>query len=1052
MVEYRVLGALEVAADGRVAELGPPKQRALLAILVLHANEVVPVDQLIDELWGEQPPRQAGHAIQVYVSGLREALGPLTSGATITWRAPGYVLTADPGAVDARCTELLVADGARLLAAGDLPGAAAALHRARELWRGRPLADFTYEEFAQPAIRRLMETWLHGTELLATVELGLGHPDEALATVSAVITEDPLRERAREIQMLALYRCGRAAEAIRTYQELQRLLAEELGVEPSPAVRQLGERIFVHDPGLQLAETAPPAEAAAPRNPYKGLRPFGEADAADFFGRTALVGELVSALAAGQRLVSLVGPSGSGKSSVIEAGLIPALRSGRVRGSDRWVIARLRFDAHPVDELEAAMSGAPADRDRLLIIDQLEQLFLLASDDEQVRFLERLATIATDTTGTRVVLALRADFYDRPLADAGFAPLFLAGVVNVIPMTPAELEAAIVEPARQVGAEVHPALLAELISDTADRPGTLPLLQHVLAALFERRTDTGLALDAYRALGGLRGALTRRAESLFGGLDDAGRVAAREVFLRLVQLDVGGRGTGRRATVRELMALETDPVVLSDVLRACETERLLTFDRDPASGGAAVEVAHEALFAEWDRLAGWVAECRLDLRLHAWLATRVDEWLSGGRAAEDLLTGGRLDEYEAWRAVTSFALTADERSFLDAGLQRRRAEREDALAHEARERSLERLARLRLLGLVGVGVVLVVAVAWAFLAWPGAAPDIVLVYPGPDRGGMYDSIASGFDDATSRLDLDIQTIVQDPGEWKQGWRDLEVRLHRLADQGVDLIVVGFPWSNPQVHRVAAEHPGTLFLAVDYSGDLPNVAAPQFRVEEGAYLVGAAAARRTETGTIGIVTESDSDIDWPYVAGFRAGARAFNPDVEVIEVYGYNPFTEPIPKLTVSDVSRATREVFRAGADVLFYTGSQSPIGVFDAAYRESQASGRHLWAVARDADWYVVLPLFSTDADSDVAAWRSHVLTSLITRWDVGIAAMLDDYARRDLRAGPRWFGLAQGGFELSSSGGAIDDLLPDLTSLSDRIASREIVVPSLPPDRGPPH
>lgn len=1045
MVEFRVLGALEVMADGRAVDLGPPKQRALLAILILHANEVVPVDRLIDELWGDRAPHRADHSIQVYVSGLREALSPLTGDSTIVWHAPGYVLGVEPAAIDSRRAEHLVADGARRLDAGDLPGAAAMLDQALSMWRGRALTDFTYEEFAQPEIRRLTEIWLHASELLATAELGLGRTDEALARAWAVVEEDPFRERAREIQLCALYRDGRAAEAIRTYEAFTRMLADELGAEPSPRLRQLGERILVHDPALDLARTAAPAASTEPRNPYKGLRAFGEADAADFFGRAALVDELVDALAAGKRLITIVGPSGSGKSSLIEAGLIPALRSGRLAGSDRWAIARLRLDAHPLDALEGEISGAPADRHLMVVVDQLEQLYLEASEEECSRFLERLVSVATDTAGARVVLALRADFYDRPLADADFAPLFTAGVVNVIPMAAAELEAAIVEPARRVGVGVDPALLAELITDSAGRPGALPLLQHVLAALFENLEDSRLDLDTYRALGGLRGALTRRAERVFEGLDDAGRVAARQLFLRLVRLSDGERTTSRRVTVRELAALEADPVVLSEVLRVFQADRLLVIDREPASGDGTVEVAHEALFAEWDRLAAWVDACRLDLRRHAWLAMRVDEWLSRGRANDDLLAGSRLDEYEAWQATTSFALTVDERAFLDASRERRRSEQAGQRARDARERSLERRARLRLVGLVSAALVLVAAAAWALFAWPGAAPDIVLVYPGSDRGGMYDSIAKGFDEATSGLELDTQVVVE-------SWEGLEGRLRRLADQGVGLIVVGFAWSYPHVHRVAADYPSTLFLAVDYAGDLPNVATVRFAAEQGAYLVGAAAARRTATGTVGVVTQADSLDDWPYVAGFEAGARAVDPAVEVIVAYGYDPFMGPTPEVSVVDVSRATREVYRAGADVVFYTGGEAPFGVFDAAYRESRATGRQHWGIARDADWYVVLPLFSTDTVGDISAWRSHVLTSLITRWDLAISTVLGDYARGDLRADVRRFDLAAGGLELSPSGGAIDAFLPQLGALADRIVSGELVVPSLPPDRGPPH
>jgi len=314
-MEFRVLGALEVGPSGAAIELGPPKQRALLAILLLHVGEIVPVDRLIDLLWGDDPPRTADHSIQIYVSELRKALEPLVGRRLIVRRPPGYQLDAPGDEVDASRFETLVRDGSSELAGGQRAAGARKLRAALDLWRGPALSDFAYEEFAQPYIRRLNDLHLDAIEELASSELDGGQAAGVVGLLEAAIREDPLRERSRELLMLALYRSGRHAEALRTYERLREQLVEELGLEPSPPLQQLRDRVLLHDPTLLPSAAAQPARGTE-RNPYKGLQAFGESDADDFFGREALVERLLAAIAEGQRLVALVGPSGSGKSSV----------------------------------------------------------------------------------------------------------------------------------------------------------------------------------------------------------------------------------------------------------------------------------------------------------------------------------------------------------------------------------------------------------------------------------------------------------------------------------------------------------------------------------------------------------------------------------------------------------------------------------------------------------------------------------------------------------------------------------------------------------------
>jgi DNA-binding SARP family transcriptional activator len=247
-VEYRILGSLEVQHNGAAVVLGPPKQRAILALLLLHAGELVPTDRLIDLVWGESAPRTAAHSIQIYVSELRKEFERIGGGPLIETKPPGYVLHADPQTIDAKSFERLVLGGTRLLDEGDAAAATASIDEALGLWRGPALSDFAYEEFAQDEIRRLEALRVDALDASAVAELSLGHEAVALSSIQEAIAADPLRERSRELQLLALYRSGRRPEALRVYQEFRTLLSEELGVAPSPALQGLNDRILSHDP------------------------------------------------------------------------------------------------------------------------------------------------------------------------------------------------------------------------------------------------------------------------------------------------------------------------------------------------------------------------------------------------------------------------------------------------------------------------------------------------------------------------------------------------------------------------------------------------------------------------------------------------------------------------------------------------------------------------------------------------------------------------------------------------------------------------------------
>jgi WD40 repeat protein/DNA-binding SARP family transcriptional activator len=459
-----------------------------------------------------------------------------------------------------------------------------------------------------------------------------------------------------------------------------------------------------------VAETYTPAE-----NPYKGLQAFGETDADDFYGRESLVDELVTALG-DHGLVAVVGPSGIGKSSVVKAGLVPALRQGALPGSDRWVISDMFPGSYPFEELTAALLRVaverpddlveelardelgmrrvakrilPPDSELLLVIDQFEELFTLTADEEtRRRFLDGLTALAADRRSrVRVVITLRADFLDHPLRYPEFGELMRAGMVAVVAPSDDELADAIEHPAKRVGVRFEPGLVSQIVADVRNQPGALPLLQYALTELFAARTSDVLILDGYVATGGVVGALGRRAEELYGRLDSRAQPACRQVFLRLVSVDPTGQDTRRRVRRRELRGLELEPEVLHAILGRYGEHRLLSFDRDPVTRTPTVEVAHEAILGQWDRLRTWIDERREDLLLHRRLVEAVAEWEDGGRDPEYLPREGRLAQFEAWGEATDLALTAGEREFLaearaaaDAAARRRAHRRRAILA------------------------------------------------------------------------------------------------------------------------------------------------------------------------------------------------------------------------------------------------------------------------------------------------------------------------------------------------------------------------------------
>jgi DNA-binding SARP family transcriptional activator len=250
VIEFRVLGPLEVVRRGFLLEIGGGRKRAVLAVLLLHANEVVSTDRLIDEVWGERAPVTAPKILQGYVSQLRKVLSDEDGGSILITKSPGYVLRLGHGQLDVELFVTLLERGRAALSTGATDDAAALLREALGLWRGPPLADFAFDSFAADKITRLEELRLAAVEERIEADLALGREAELIGELEALIARHPLRERLRAQLMRALYRCDRQSEALEVYQEARRLLVAELGLEPSRRLRELEQAILQQDPSL----------------------------------------------------------------------------------------------------------------------------------------------------------------------------------------------------------------------------------------------------------------------------------------------------------------------------------------------------------------------------------------------------------------------------------------------------------------------------------------------------------------------------------------------------------------------------------------------------------------------------------------------------------------------------------------------------------------------------------------------------------------------------------------------------------------------------------
>jgi DNA-binding SARP family transcriptional activator/WD40 repeat protein/energy-coupling factor transporter ATP-binding protein EcfA2 len=434
-----------------------------------------------------------------------------------------------------------------------------------------------------------------------------------------------------------------------------------------------------------------------PACPFKGLAYFDVEDAPVFFGRERLVADMVARLP-GTRLMGIVGPSGSGKSSAMRAGLLAGLADGVLPGSESWPQVLIRPGAHPLAALKRATTELPAGERWIVAVDQFEEAFTACRDSaERAAFVDALVGCARDAgRRTLVLVAVRADFYGHCARFPELSRLLGANQVLVGPMRREELRRAIELPARRAGLRVEPELVDTLLADVDGEPGALPLLSTALLELWQQRDGRRLTLSAYERTGGVRGAVARLAEGAYERLDAPQREAARRILLRLAGEGEGDAVVRRRVPLAELDGERDERV--AEVLGGLAADRLVTI------GEGEVEVAHEALLREWPRLRGWLEADAEGRRLHRRITLDARDWDAGGRDAGELYRGARLAAALEWAAERSEELNRLERDFLEEGRLASEREAERSRAVNRRLRTLLMAAGAALAVAIGAGV------------------------------------------------------------------------------------------------------------------------------------------------------------------------------------------------------------------------------------------------------------------------------------------------------------------------------------------------------------
>ncbi|MDT4937048.1 MAG: hypothetical protein QOG80_719, partial [Pseudonocardiales bacterium] len=686
---FGVLGPLEVRDDAdRVVRVGGSVRRELLAALLCRAGELVPTTALIDDIWGDVPPRTAAKTLQSHLVRLRHDLAQ-ADGVVIVTEGVGYRLDIPPAALDAACFEAEVNQGLAAFRRADERLAIKHLDAALALWRGEAYLEFAGASFALSERVRLTDLRAVALETRTDAALRLGEDATLIGELENRIRRAPYRERSWEQLILALYRSGRQADALAAYRMAQQRLAIELGVDPGPGLRALEMRILNQDPTL-LADNSstPPSDrrdVAAGQCPYRGLAGYRSEDANVFVGRERLTAVLAGRLV-DPGVVVVAGASGSGKSSAVRAGLVPALRAGALPQSAAWRV---------VVTTPTSTAGIDWAAD-VAVLDQAEELFTVLDESDRTDLLNRLHGFVDD--GGRLVLVLRGDFFTALAEVPWLAHYAQRDPVLIGRMREDELARVIVEPARRAGVTVAEDVVDTILDESVGQAQPLPLVSVALVRAWDERDGDVIGPEAYQASGGLVGAIEATAEATFARLPDASKTDARRLLVRMAVRE--GAAWARRPLQHEALPSAAG----SAVLDALAEGRLITVNE------GRVELSHDALLEHWPRLRRWLDERVMAAGLLEHLTAATQAWLDGGRQETDLHRGPRLRSSLDWREAHPEDLSVDESDFLTAS-----AAAQEAL-EQATLRSARRTARRQRRLIAGLALVLVVAVAGGLIA------------------------------------------------------------------------------------------------------------------------------------------------------------------------------------------------------------------------------------------------------------------------------------------------------------------------------------------------
>ena len=675
-MEFRVLGPLEVRVHDRPLPLGGTRPRVVLAALLLARNTVVPVDRLTAAIWGEHPPGTPTAQIQAAVSALRKTMGA----DRIVTRTPGYLVRVERGELDLDEFDREVTAARRAREEGDLDRAADGLRAALEWWRDDALVDLAELPIRASTVA-VDERRRVALEERIEVDLALRRHADLVPELAALVTEQPLRDRLWAQLMRAQYRCGRRADALETYRRARKVMHDELGLEPAAELAAVHEAILADDPVLD-PDVLPLGSAPGwvrPPCPFRALEAYQPGDAEIFHGRSAEVSAVVERARAGR--VTVVGPSGSGKSSLVLAGVLPALTGCTpliVRPSDQGgvdlalaaaVVRLLPPDDRPadletwaarivdggLDELVTRVLAHTGGERLVVVLDQAEELL---TQDAMV--VDRVVTALAEADADRlsVVATLRADFLAAVLERPALSALLGHAVFALGAMGPAQLRQAVTAPiAGLPGVTFQTGLVERILDDVGSEPGALALLGVTLTLLWDEQIDGTLTHEAYDDLGRVPGALATHAEGEWRRRNLAGE---EPVLRRLLGHLVEARAGAVTRRIASRGELDDATWRLAERLSAT---RLLVVTGD-AGAGRAVELAHEALITHWPRLRGWIER---DGEFHLWrsaLRGDLERWQQAGKDPALLVRGTVLADARRWSADHDDRLGPDEIDFV----------------------------------------------------------------------------------------------------------------------------------------------------------------------------------------------------------------------------------------------------------------------------------------------------------------------------------------------------------------------------------------------------